>query len=113
MTVRPTSVIILNQFARHSWLNGVQEGGLPLLQQQCALGVNTDRIYAGTLVTGAALAGLAGAVLAPLTSAYPTMGLSFLTNSFFAVLVGGLGSLPGLALASISLGGSDELTAIF
>ena len=35
MTVRPTSVIILNQFARRSWLNGVQGGGLPLLQQQC------------------------------------------------------------------------------
>jgi branched-subunit amino acid ABC-type transport system permease component len=81
-------------------------------QLASALGVNTNRIYAGTLVTGAALAGLAGAVLAPLTSAYPTMGLSFLTNSFFAVLVGGLGSLPGLVFAAISLGGSDELTAI-
>jgi urea transport system permease protein len=77
-----------------------------------ALGVNTNRIYAGTLAFGAALAGLAGAVMAPLTSAYPAMGLSFLTNSFFAVLVGGLGSLSGLVFAAVSLGGSDELTAI-
>jgi branched-subunit amino acid ABC-type transport system permease component len=77
-----------------------------------ALGVNTNRIYAGTLVLGAALAGLAGAVVAPLTSAYPSMGLSFLTNSFFAVLVGGLGSLSGVVFAAASLGGSDELTAI-
>jgi urea transport system permease protein len=66
-------------------------------QLASALGVNTNRIYAGTLVIGAALAELAGAVVAPLTSAYPTMGLSFLTNSFFAVLVGGLGSLPLLS----------------
>jgi urea transport system permease protein len=81
-------------------------------QLAAALGVNTNRIYTGTLVLGAALAGLAGAVLAPLTSAYPTMGLSFLTNSFFAVLVGGLGSLSGLIFAAVSLGGSNQLTAI-
>ena len=77
------------------------------------LGVNTNRIYAGTLVFGAALAGLAGAFLAPLTSAYPSMGLSFLTNSFFAVLVGGLGSLPGLVFASGMLGSAQQIVAIF
>jgi len=77
------------------------------------LGVNIGRIYAGTLVFGAALAGLAGAFLAPLTSAYPSMGLSFLTNSFFAVLVGGLGSLPGLAFASGMLGSTQQIVAIF
>ena len=77
-----------------------------------ALGVNTNRVYAGTLVFGAALAGLAGAVMAPLTSAYPSMGLNFLTNSFFAVLVGGLGSLSGFVFASASLGASNEVVAI-
>jgi urea transport system permease protein len=77
-----------------------------------ALGVNTDRVYAGTLVFAAALAGFAGAVVAPLTSAYPSMGLGFLTNSFFAVLVGGLGSLPGLAFASGTLGASSQVISI-
>lgn len=77
-----------------------------------ALGVNIKRVYAGTLVVGAALAGLAGAVVAPLTSAYPAMGLNFLTNSFFAVLVAGLGSLPGLAFSSSALGASHEIVAI-
>jgi urea transport system permease protein len=81
-------------------------------QLASALGINTGRVYAWTLAAGAALAGLAGAVMAPLTSAYPAMGLSFLTNAFFAVLVAGLGSLSGLAFAAISLGGSDELVAI-
>jgi urea transport system permease protein len=78
-----------------------------------ALGVNTNRVYAGTLMLGGALAGFAGAIVAPLTSAYPSMGLNFLTNSFFAVLVGGLGSLSGLAFAASSLGAATELTAIF
>jgi branched-chain amino acid transport system permease protein/urea transport system permease protein len=76
------------------------------------LGVNITRVYMGTLVFGAALAGLAGAVVAPLTSAYPTMGLNFLTNSFFAVLVGGLGSLPGLIFSSGALGASQGIVAI-
>lgn len=82
-------------------------------QLASALGINVNRVYAGTLVAGAALAGLAGAAVAPLTSAYPDMGLSFLTNSFFAVLVAGLGSLPGLVFASSALGGARELVAIF
>ncbi len=76
------------------------------------LGVNVKRIYAGTLIFGGALAGLAGAVLAPLTSAYPTMGLAFLTDSFFAVIVAGLGSLPGLVFASAALGASKGIVAI-
>jgi len=76
------------------------------------LGINVNRIYAGTLVFGAGLAGLAGAVLAPLTSAYPTMGLGFLTNSFFAVLVGGLGSLPGLVFASSALGATQGVISL-
>jgi urea transport system permease protein len=77
-----------------------------------ALGINIKRVYVGTLVFGAALAGLAGAVVAPLTSAYPAMGLNFLTNSFFAVLVAGLGSLPGLAFSSSMLGATHEVVAI-
>lgn len=76
------------------------------------LGVNINRVYAVTLIFGAALAGLAGAVLAPLTSAYPSMGLNYLTNSFFAVLVGGLGSLPGLVFSSSMLGASSEIVSI-
>lgn len=77
-----------------------------------SLGVNVGRFYMGTLAAGAALAGLAGAFLAPLTSAYPTMGLSFLTDSFFVVLVGGLGSLPGLIFSSSVLGGTKQIVAI-
>ena len=76
------------------------------------LGVNINRVYMVTLVFGAALAGLAGAVLVPETSAYPEMGLNYLANSFFAVLVGGLGSLPGLAFSSSMLGASSQIVAI-
>ncbi len=77
-----------------------------------SLGVNVARFYLGTMAAGAALAGLAGAVLAPLTSAYPAMGLSFLADSFFAVLVAGLGSLPGLVFSASVLGASKQTVAI-
>ena len=76
------------------------------------LGININRVYAVTLAFGAALAGLAGAILAPETSAYPEMGLTYLADSFFAVLVGGLGSLPGLVFSSSILGTSDQIVAI-
>lgn len=97
---------------RRTWYGTLARATISNADLASTLGVNVKWIYAGTLMFGGALAGLAGAVLAPLTSAYPTMGLGFLTNAFFAVLVAGLGSLPGLAFASSALGASQGIVAI-
>jgi len=55
---------------------------------------------------GAGIAGLAGAVLAPLNTLDPQYGLLFLVNSFLVVILGGKGSLRGLVMAATVLGGS-------
>ncbi len=62
----------------------------PILAQ--ASGIATNRVYAGTFAFGAALAGLAGALVVPLQSLYPELGVTFLMRSFLAVMVGGMGS---------------------
>jgi len=74
-----------------------------------ALGINTDRIYVGAFALGAALAALAGALMAPLINVLPLMGVSFLARSFFVVIVGGAGSLPGVVGGSILIGGLETL----
>ncbi len=75
------------------------------------LGINTRRLDRLTFAFGAALAGLAGAVMAPLMSVDPQMGLGFLVPAFLSVLVGGAGSLLGSLAGAGVIGGTDTLVA--
>ena len=63
-----------------------------------AIGLNTARLSAGAFVFGCCTAGLAGLILAPTVRIEPMMGLDYLIRSFFALVVGGLGSLEGLGI---------------
>lgn len=65
-----------------------------------ALGVNTKWLL--TLVFGCAagLAAFAGALGAPIFAIHPEMGMNILLDSFLAVILGGLGSLPGSAIGA-------------
>jgi urea ABC transporter permease protein UrtB len=83
-----------------------------------ALGVNTSRTNMITFAFGSALAGAAGALLAPLTGVVPSMGQAFIARAFMTVIVGGQGVLTGTTAASGILGAteyavSDFLTPFF
>jgi urea transport system permease protein len=71
------------------------------------MGVNADRINARAFASGAALAALAGVLLAPLTAVTAYMGINYLARSFFVVLVGGAGSVAGVAAGSGIIGGLE------
>ena len=70
-----------------------------------ALGVDTRRIYGLTFELGAALAGLAGGLYAPTMTMVPTMGATFIVESFVTVVVGGadifVGAAPAAAILAI------------
>lgn len=68
-----------------------------------SLGVPVSRIYAGTFAFGVALAGLAGVLLAPVFSVFPTMGHDFIFMAFTVVIVGGMGSIGGTVIAGLVL----------
>jgi urea ABC transporter permease protein UrtB len=70
------------------------------------MGINTGAVRAGLFTLGAAIAGLAGAMLAPISTLNPQFGLLFLVNSFLVVIIGGKGSLRGLVVAGLVLGGT-------
>ncbi|WP_126663488.1 urea ABC transporter, permease protein UrtB [Haloterrigena salifodinae] len=69
-----------------------------------SMGVDTDRMYMATFAIGSGLAGLAGALYAPVMTVTPEYGTSFLVESFVAVVVGGSSVLLGTILASGFLG---------
>lgn len=70
------------------------------------MGINCGAVRAGLFALGSAIAGLAGAMLAPISTLNPQFGLLFLVNSFLVVIIGGKGSLRGLVVAGVVLGGT-------
>ncbi|MDH3425940.1 MAG: branched-chain amino acid ABC transporter permease [Acidimicrobiia bacterium] len=70
------------------------------------MGIKVDVMRAALFAIGCALAGLAGALLAPINTLNPQFGLLFLVNSFLVVILGGQGSFRGLVAAGVLLGGS-------
>ena len=72
-----------------------------------ALGIDVRRITRLGFAGGAALAALAGALVAPLVSVDPQMGLGYLVPAFLAILVGGAGLLSGVLGGSALVGGLD------
>ncbi len=76
-----------------------------------ALGVNRNLVYLATFGYGSALAGLAGAVLVPITGASPTMGLFFVSKAFITVIVGGHLPLLGTLAASGLFGAIDGVVS--
>ena len=69
-----------------------------------ALGLNTSLIYAGVFAFGGALAGLAGALAAPVRSMSPGMGFSILIESFIVTVIGGMGSVSGALVGALIIG---------
>jgi branched-chain amino acid transport system permease protein len=76
------------------------------------LGIDSARVRALTFGLGAGLACAAGALITPLLSVDPNMGLPWLVNSFMLVLVSGV-SIPSLLVASLVLGGAQVIVSTF
>jgi urea transport system permease protein len=74
-----------------------------------ALGISPSRVYSVTFAVGAALSGLAGALLAPLTGVVPTMGGAFIAKAFITVIGGGPAILAGLVGASALFGTINQI----
>jgi branched-subunit amino acid ABC-type transport system permease component len=69
-----------------------------------ALGIPIPRIYTGVFALGIFIAGLAGAVQAPVGSITLGMDMSIVIQAFCVVVIGGFGSLLGTFVASILVG---------
>src|SRR5215468_12730831 len=81
---------------------GAQTAGVDILRlDQIAFGI------------GVALAGIAGALLAPVFLVFPTNGVVTTVKGFEIIVIGGLGSIPGALIAGVLLGVAESLGAAF
>ncbi len=74
----------------------------PMLARAC--GISTGRLYALTFAFGAALAGLAGALIVPLYQLSADIGIRFLVQAFLSVMLGGVGTFEGPVLGASAVG---------
>jgi urea transport system permease protein len=78
------------------------------------LGLDIGLTYKLVFVSGSFLAGLAGALIGPMLSVDPYIGMVFLVRNFFVVIVGGIGQLLGGTLVgSFLIGGAETFFALF
>lgn len=89
----------------------IARGTMQNPQMADALGISPSRVYSITFAVGAALSGLAGGLLAPLTGVVPTMGSAFIAKAFITVIGGGPAILAGLVGASTLFGAINQIAA--
>jgi branched-chain amino acid transport system permease protein len=83
------------------------------LETVSVLGVNVRILRNLNFGLGIYLAGLAGVLAAGMLGLQPTIGTSLLMPSFVAIVVGGLGSLPGTLLGGLLIGVASGVTTVF
>ncbi|MEM7319125.1 MAG: branched-chain amino acid ABC transporter permease, partial [Pseudomonadota bacterium] len=74
-----------------------------------ALGIDIDRLYTIVFALGAALAGLAGALIGALQSVEVGMGEPVLIMAFVVIVIGGIGSIKGALVGAVLVGLTDTL----
>ena len=78
-----------------------------------ALGTDRGHVYAVTFTVGAALSGLAGGLLAPLSGVVPTIGAAYVAKAFITVIAGGAAAVGGTVAASGLLGSINSAASFF
>jgi branched-chain amino acid transport system permease protein len=86
----------------------VQDGEAAML-----MGIPVPRIFLITFAGGSALVGLAGCMMMPLFSVFPTVGLNFVLIAFVIVVLGGMGSIEGALLGGICIGVVQSISGYY
>ncbi len=73
------------------------------------LGVRTARVNMLTFAFGSGLAGLAGAFLSQIGNVGPSLGQTYIVDSFMTVVLGGVGSIVGTVCSAIGIGTADQV----
>ncbi len=91
-------------FLKYTRFGLIARGTMQNANMASALGAGVNRIYAITFGVGAALSGLAGAILAPIAGVLPDIGITYVIKAFITVIGGGAVALSGTGAASMLFG---------
>lgn len=106
-------VLGLHLAINHTRIGMLIRAGSTHSDMVAALGVNIRRLFMVVFGFGAMLAGLAGALVAPILSVEPGMGDNLLILTFVVIVIGGIGSIRGAFIAALMVGLLDTLGRAF
>jgi len=96
---------------RFTRLGLVARGAMQSADVASSLGYDPKRVYMWTFTVGAALSGLAGGVLAPLTGLLPSSGGAYIAKAFITVITGGAAVITGTLTSSIIFGTINQVVS--
>ena len=104
-----TIAVGLYYMVNHTRLGMLIRAGASNRTMVSALGINIQLLFALVFSLGAALAGIAGMLISPISEASIGMGSQIIITAFVVVVVGGVGSMKGAFIAAILIGLIDTL----
>jgi branched-chain amino acid transport system permease protein len=110
LVVSPIAFTLLELFIRHTKSGKAMRAVAQNYYAASVVGINIDYIVSLTFVMGIGLAGLAGALIAPIISANPRMGVGVLMKSFAVIVMGGRGNMRGAIISALIIGVVESLT---
>ena len=104
-------VICLWLVLRFTRVGLVARGAMQSADVASSLGYNPKAVYMWTFTAGAALSGLAGGVLAPLTGLLPSSGGAYIAKAFITIITGGAAVISGTLSSSVIFGAFNQLVS--
>ena len=90
----------------------IMRAGIENREMVSLLGIDVHRLFTAAFALGAYMAGISGALTAPIRGLNPFMGVDMLGIAFVVVALGGLGNLPGAIVAGLMIGVAQSLVAL-
>ena len=104
---------MLFPFLRYTYIGKAIRATAQNRRAAMLMGIDIQRIYVFTFGIGISLVGIASALLAPIYSIHPAIGSQFVLVAYVAVVLGGLGNIPGAILGSIIIGITETFSGFF
>lgn len=100
-------------FLERTRYGAIMRAGIENKEMVSLLGIDVHRLFTAAFALGAYLAGIAGALTAPIRGITPTMGVDMLGIAFVVVALGGLGNLLGAIAAGLLIGVAQAVVAAY
>lgn len=105
--------LVVHLFLSRTRLGITVRAGVENREMVQALGINIRAVFTFVFALGGALAALGGAVAGPFEGAHPMLAAENLLPAFIVVVIGGLGSFTGSAIAAILVGLTQSFVAYY
>jgi branched-chain amino acid transport system permease protein len=113
LVVAAILVTAMHLFLKYSYFGKAVRATAQNRRAALLMGIDVDRIYVMVFAIGIAVTVLSGVLLMPIYTVYPGSGFQFALIAFVVVVLGGLGSLPGVVLGGLLIGLVEVFSGYF